>query len=86
MLTKNHLLGDSLKERSPILLDIPDGNNELVMAAYSTQSAPKLHPIVGLRKEMPEIALPAPIHLDLPNLNLNKKAKAITLHQQVVRE
>ena len=83
---RNDLLGDSLNERGPILLDISDGNNELVIAAYSTQNVPKLYPIVGLRKEMPGVALPAPVHLDLPNLNLNKKAKAITLHQQVVRE
>ena len=82
----DYLITDSLKDRGPILLDIPDGNNELVMAAYSTQSVPKLYPIVGLRKELPGIALPPPVPLDLPNLNLNKKAKAIIPHQQVVRE
>ena len=82
----NHFISDDLKERGPILLDLPEGNNELVMAAYSTQSVPKLYPIVGLRKELPGIALPPPIPLDLPKLNLSKKVKSITLHQQVVRE
>ena len=56
-----YLINDSLTERRHILLDIPNRRNELVMAAYSTQSIPKLYPIVGLRKKMPGIALPPPI-------------------------
>ena len=43
------------------------------MAAYSTQSIPKLYPIVGLRKELPGIALPPPIPLDLPKLSQSRK-------------
>ena len=82
----DYLLGDNLKERGPILLDIPNGNNELVMAAYSTQSVPKLYPIIGLRKELPGIALPPPIPLDLPKLNLNKKLKSTSSQQQLLRE
>ena len=78
-----YLISDSLNERGPILLDIPNGHNELVMAAYSTQSIPKLYPIVGLHKELPGIALPPPIPLDLPKLH---KVTSIASHQQVVRE
>ena len=80
------LLGNIVTERGPILLDIPNGRNELVMAAYSTQSIPKLYPIVGLRKELPGIALPPPIPLDLPKINLSRKVTSITSHQKVVRE
>jgi len=51
------------------------------MAAYSTQSIPKLYPIVGLRKELPDIALPPPIPLDLPKLSSQtKKLTSVTLH------
>ena len=78
-----YLINDSLTERGPILLDIPNGHSELVMAAYSTQSIPKLYPIVGLRKELPGIALPPPIPLDLPKIHSSKK---VASHQQVVRE
>ena len=81
-----YLISDNLAERGPILLDVPNGRNELVMAAYSTQSIPKLYPIVGLRKELPGIALPPPIPLDLPKLSQIKKVTSITSHQQVVRE
>ena len=81
-----HLISDSLTEKGPILLDIPNGCNELVMAAYSTQSIPKLYPIVGLRKELPGIALPPPIPLDLPKIHTIKKVASIASHQQVVRE
>ena len=52
-----YLINDSLTERGPVLLDIPNRHSELIMAAYSTQSIPKLYPIVGLCKEMPGIAL-----------------------------
>ena len=81
----DYLLSDnqSLTERGPILLDIPNGRNELVMAAYSTQSIPKLYPIVGLRKELPGIALPSPIPLDLPKI---RKQTNVTLNQQITRE
>ena len=81
-----YLISDSLNERGPILLDIPNGRNELVMAAYSTQSIPKLYPIIGLRKELPGIALPPPIPLDLPKLHPSKKVASIASHQQVVTE
>ena len=81
-----YLINDSLTERGPILLDIPNGRNELVMAAYSTQSIPKLYPIVGLRKELPGIALPPPIPLDLPKIHSSKKVTNVASHQQVVRE
>ena len=47
--------------------------NELVMAAYSTQSIPNLYQIVGLCKELPGIALPSPIPLDLPKLSQSRK-------------
>ena len=67
---------DGLKEKGPILLDIPGGPNELVMAAFSTLSIPKLYPIVGLRKELPAIALPPPVPLNLPKL-LNKRVKYV---------
>ena len=84
---EDYLLNDSRKERGPILLDISaDGRNELIMAAYSTQSIPKLYPIVGLRKELPGIALPPPIPLDLPKLHPSKKVTSIASHQKVVRE
>ena len=39
---KNCLVINSLTERAPILLDIPNGRNELVMAPCSAQSIPKL--------------------------------------------
>ena len=80
------LLSESLKERKTILLDIPDRNNELVMSAYYTQRVLELYPIIGLYKELPGIALPPPVLLDLPKLNLSKKVKCITSHQQVVRQ
>ena len=84
----DYLIGDSysLAERGPILLDVPNGRNELVMAAYSTQSIPKLYPIVGLRKELPGIVLPPPIPLDLPKINFSRKVTSIISHNQVVRE
>ncbi|XP_065920020.1 uncharacterized protein [Dysidea avara] len=72
-------LTDGYNERGPILLDIPNGRNELVMAAHSTQEVPKLYPIVGLRKEMPGIALPPPIPLDLPKTGGNKKTRNVTI-------
>ena len=72
-------LTDGYNERGPILLDIPNGRNELVMAAHSTQEVPKLYPIVGLRKEMPGIALPPPIPLDLPKIGGNKKTRNVTI-------
>ena len=75
-------LTDGYNERGPILLDIPNGRNELVMAAHSTQEVPKLYPIVGLRKEMPGIALPPPIPLDLPKIGGNKKTKSVTIQYQ----
>ena len=62
------LICDGLKEKGPILLDIPGRPNELVLDAFYTQSIPKLYPIVGLRKELPAIALPPPVPLDLPKL------------------
>ena len=84
----DYLIGDSysLAERGPILLNVPNGRNELVMAAYSTQSIPKLYPIVGLHKELPGIALPPPIPLDLPKINFSRKVTSIISHNQVVRE
>ena len=69
----DYKFGDSLVERGPILLDVPNGRNKLVMAAHSTQSIPKLYPIVDLCKELPGIALPPPIPLDLPKMNLVEK-------------
>ena len=86
--TGEYLINDSLTERGSILLDVPNRCSELVMAAYSIQSIPKLYPIVGLHvhKEMPGIALPPPIPLDLPKLSHIKKVTRITSHQQVVRE
>ena len=84
---EDYLINDGRKEKGPILLDIPaGGQNELVMAAYSTQSIPKLYPIVGLLKELPGIALPPPIPLDLPKIPLVSKKVNITSHQQLVRE
>ena len=77
------------KEENLILSDYPNGCNELVMAAYSTQSIPKLYPIVGLRKDQklpPGIALPPPNHLDLPKMHPSKKVTSFPSHQQVVRE
>ena len=84
----DYLIGDgySLAERRSILLDVPNGRNELVMAAYSTQSIPKLYPIVGLRKELPGIALPPPIPLDLPKIDFSRKVTSIISHQQVIRK
>ena len=73
---EEHLIHDSPTKREPILLDIPNERNELVMAAYSTQSIPKLYPIVGFRKELPGIALSPPIPLDLPKINYRKPASA----------
>ena len=67
----DYLVNNSYKERGPILLDFPNGRNELVMAANFTQDIPKLQPIVGFRKELPGIALPPPMQLDLPKINLN---------------
>ncbi|XP_065893671.1 tetratricopeptide repeat protein 28-like isoform X2 [Dysidea avara] len=78
------LLGSGSNEKGPILLDVPNGKNELVMAAVLTQEVPKLYPIVGLRTEMPGIALPPPIPLDLPVLGGKKKIKNVKVdrHQQ----
>jgi len=39
----------------------------------------KLYPIVGIRKEIPVIALPPPIPLDLPKIGGNKKTKSVTI-------
>ena len=82
----DYLIGASysLAKRRPILLDVPNGRNELVMAAYSTQSIPKLDPIVGLHKKLPGIALPPPIPVDLPKINFSRKVTSIPSHQQVV--
>ena len=55
------------------------------MAAHSTLNIPKLYPIIAYCKELPGIALPPPLPLDLPTINLNRKI-IITSHQQVVRE
>ena len=55
------------------------------MAAHSTLNIPKLYPIIGYCKELPGIALPPPLPLDLPKINLSRKI-IITSHQQVVRE
>ena len=70
----DYLINDSLTEWGYILLDVPNRHNELMMAAYSTQSIPKLYPIVGLCKEMPGIALPPPIPLDFPKPSPIKKS------------
>ena len=80
----NYLISDSPKERGPILLDVLDGQNELIMAAFSTQSIPKLYPIVGFRKELPGIALPPPIHLDLPKVK-DLKNVCVTLHHKMAK-
>ena len=53
----DYRIGDSLTETGPILLDVPNGWNELVMAAHSTQSISKLYPIVGLCKKLSGITL-----------------------------
>ena len=55
-----------------------------MIAAMWTQEVPKVHPIVGLRTEMPGIALPPPILLDLPVLGGKKKTKyaQVDRHQQ----
>jgi len=79
-------LTDGYNERGPILLDIPNGRNELVMDAHSTQEVPKLYPIVGLRKEMPGIALPPPIPLYLPIIGGNKKTRNVTIQCQGVQQ
>ena len=79
------LQGDSLKERGPILLDVLDGQNELIMDAFCTLSIPKLYPIVGFRKELPGIALPPPIKLDLPKLK-DAKSAHVKLHHKMVKE
>ena len=71
--TSKYLINDSLTERVSILLDVPNRRSELVMAAYSIQSIPKLYPIVGLHKELPGITLPPLIPLDLPKLSHIKK-------------
>ena len=81
-----YLINDSLTEWGYILLDVPNRRSELMMAAYSTQSIPKLYPIVGLHIELPGIALPPPIPLDFPKPSPIKKVTSITSHKQVVRE
>ena len=73
----------SMAEREQILLDISNAHNELVIAAHSNLSIPKLYPIVGFCKEHPGIALPPPIPLDLPKIDLSEK---VSSRQQVVRE
>ena len=83
---EDYRFGDSLTERNPILIDGPTGQNELIMATHFTQNIPKLYPIVGMRKELPGIALPPPIPLDLPEFNLARKVTSINSHQQVVRK
>ena len=85
-LITDSLKGDGLKERGPILLDVLDGQNELIMAAFSTLSIPKLYPIVGFRKELPGIALPPPIHLDLPKVKDVKNARVTLHHDKMVKE
>ena len=87
VISGDSLKGDSLKERGPILLDVlDDGQNELIMAASSTLSIPKLYPIVGFRKELPGIALPPPIKLDLPKLKDVKSAHVKSHHKMVKEE
>ena len=80
--TGDYLIGDGLTERGPILIDIPTTQ----IAAHSSQSIPKLYPIIGLCKELPGIALPLPIPLDLPEISLTRKVTSITSHQLAVRE
>ena len=70
----NELL-ESFGDRGPIILDIPGGRNELLMAGSCTITIPKLYPIVGFRKELPGIALPGPIPLDLPRISFRKVEK-----------
>ena len=69
---KNEVV-ESFGDRGPIILDIPGSKNELLMAGICTTAIPKLYPIVGLRKELPGIALPAPIPLDLPRIDLSRR-------------
>ena len=75
-----YLINDNLAERGSILLDVPNGRNELVMAAYYTQNIPKLYPIVGLHKEQSSITLPLPIPLDL----IHQPQSSITPQSMVV--
>ena len=79
----DNLISSNLAKRGPILLHIPNGRNELVIAAHSNVSIPKLYPIAGFRKEPPGIALPPPIPLDLPKIDFGKKKLS---HGQLVRE
>ena len=79
----DYLISSNLAERGPILLDIPNGRNELVIATQSNLSIPKLYPIVGFRQEPPGIALPQPIPLDLPKIDFSKK---VSSRRQVVRQ
>ena len=83
---EDSLINDIMKEREPILLDAPNGHNELVMAAHSTQSIPKLWPIIGLHKELPGIALPPPTSLELPKINQNRKMTNNRTHQKAIKE
>ncbi len=64
----------SHRERGPILLDIPNGRNELVLDGQKIREVPKLYPIIGLRKHTEGIALPPPVPLDLPEIKGENKA------------
>ena len=62
------MIGDSLTERGPVLIGIPTGQNEVIMAAPSTQNYILLLACIGSYHA--DITLSPPIPLDLPELNL----------------
>ena len=70
-------------ERVPISLDVPNGRNELVMAANFALNILKLYPT---GEELPGIAPPPLIPLDLPKVNFSRKVTSIASYQQMVRK
>ena len=87
------LLGNNGTESVPILLDTPNGQNELVMAAHSIplkifQNCTQLLDCAKSCQAFSALPppIPPPIPLDFQKISLSRKVTSITSHQQVVRE
>ena len=82
--TGGYQISNSLTERGPTFLNIHNGRNGMGYGCPKYIS--KLYPIVDLCKQLPDVALPPPIPLDFPTMNLSRKVNSSTSHPWAVRE